>query len=233
MSWFLGSPHGLSFGRFGAMRAVGAALGLVIVGALSLAWHVGVFTGNRHVVAADRVYRSAQLPPDELRAFLSEHGIRRVLNLRKATDPTPEYAEEQALCAELDVEFVGLPFSPTRLPEPELLVELIACFRRGPYPLLIHCEHGADRTGLASVVYGLVVERKDLDGALRDDLSWRTGHAGLGRERAMDRLFELFRDTRGERDFETWVREVYPELHQRLVHPPRKRDRAAPGSDPG
>ncbi len=79
MSWFLGSFHGLSFGRFGAMRALGAALGLAIVGALSLAWHVGVFTGNRHVVAADRVYRSAQLPPDELRAFLSEHEIRRVL----------------------------------------------------------------------------------------------------------------------------------------------------------
>ncbi|MBI5433012.1 MAG: tyrosine-protein phosphatase [Planctomycetes bacterium] len=197
--------------------------------------------GNLHVVAADRVYRSAQLSPDELHTFVAEHGIRRALYLRKASDPTPEYAAEQALCAEVDVEFVGLPFSPTRLPEPELLVELIACFRRGPYPLLIHCEHGADRTGLASVVYGLVVESKELDRALRDDLSWRTGHAGLGRERAMDRLFELFRDTRGGRDFETWAREVYPELHQELVHPPRpseriaparKRDPIAPASDP-
>ncbi|MCE9594365.1 MAG: tyrosine-protein phosphatase [Planctomycetes bacterium] len=227
MSGFVGLPQGL-FTRFGVVRVLARATALIIAVVFALALRVGVFTGNRHVVDAGRVYRTAQLSTVDLREFVAEHGIRRVLNLRKASDPSPEYPLERALCAELGVEFVGLPFSPSHLPEPESLEDLIACFHSGPYPLLIHCEHGADRTGLASVVYGLVIEGKDLDLALHDDLSWRTGHVGLGRERAMDLFFELFRATRGERDFESWARDVYPALHQQVEHPPRKRDRSGP-----
>lgn len=205
-------PHGPHPWRSVALRSAGATTLALVVGVGLVAWRVGVFDGNVHVVAAERVYRSAQLSAEDLRMFVAEHHIRCVLNLRRASEPTPEYVAERALCAELGVEFVSLPFSPSKLPEPKTVVALIDRFRAGPYPLLVHCEHGADRTGLASVVYDLVIERKELELALHDDLSWRTGHVGLGRERAMDHFFELYRTTRGARDFEAWAREVYPTL---------------------
>jgi protein tyrosine phosphatase (PTP) superfamily phosphohydrolase (DUF442 family) len=205
-------------------RWVGGSLCVVALAIGALALHVGVFDGNRHVVAAELVYRSAQLSLGELREHVARHGIRRIVNLRSVANKTPEYEAERALCAELGLEFVGLPLSPTHLPKPEVLRDLIACFRSGPFPILVHCEKGADRTGLASTVYDLIVTGKELDRALRDNLSWRTGHVGLGRERAMRRFFELYRDTRGELDFAAWAERVYPAKYDEIERPIRRRD---------
>ena len=47
--------------------------------------------------------------------------------------------------------------------------------RDAPKPLLIHCRSGADRTGLASVIYQAVIKGMDEDRA-ESQLSLRFGH---------------------------------------------------------
>ena len=51
-----------------------------------------------------------------------------------------------------------LPLSATRRPARLELLRLIDVLERCPYPLLIHCKSGADRTGLASALY-LMLQR--------------------------------------------------------------------------
>ena len=55
--------------------------------------------------------------------------------------------------------FYDFPISATKRPTRRELLVLIDTLRSCPYPLLIHCKSGADRTGLASALYLMVRAR--------------------------------------------------------------------------
>ena len=68
--------------------------------------------------------------------------------------------------------------------------ELIGLLRSLPKPLLIHCQGGADRTGLASALYCYAVEKQKPQIADRQLTIW-DGHMPLYwlKEQAMDNSF--------------------------------------------
>jgi protein tyrosine/serine phosphatase len=61
---------------------------------------------------------------------------------------------------------------------PERADELVAIMKAAPKPILIHCQSGADRTGLVSVIYSQQIARVDEDVAERQ-LSVRYGHVAI------------------------------------------------------
>src|SRR5689334_15594118 len=113
----------------------------------------GVLGDNIHTVVAGRLYRSAQLSTPTLDRVIADDGIRCVLSLRKADPPAPELAQEHDHLRAIGIEHDNVPLSPQKLPRPEALAQLIERFDQGPYPMLVHCEEGADRTGLAVVIW--------------------------------------------------------------------------------
>jgi len=117
-------------------------------------FHRPLFFENLAVVDS-RVVRSGQ-PADHLVDWIREYHLASILNLRGGTPSDSWYANEVKTAADNHVAFFDYPMIATRRPLRRDLLTLIDFLRSAPYPLLIHCKHGADRTGLAVAVYRMV-----------------------------------------------------------------------------
>ena len=137
------------------VKWVGRGLAVAAVLVLALGLYLGGLhlTGNFHTVIAGELYRSAQLEPDQIEAHHASEGIASILNLRGPGPGQEWYDAEIATSARLGITHADFGMSARRILEPEKVQELIALMKRLPKPLLIHCQAGADRSGLASALY--------------------------------------------------------------------------------
>lgn len=165
------------------------AVGAVAAGAGAWAGYLRV-TGNIHEVEPGQVYRSGQLWPSQLSSLLQEKGIRTVINLRGENPGRAWYDDEIRVTEAAGVRHVSLPMSANVEPSPDLLARLIDTLGTAQQPMLIHCEAGADRSGLASALYQLINKGQSPAEADRQ-LSFRYGHFPwlTSRTGAMDRTF--------------------------------------------
>ena len=113
-------------------------------------------TQNLYRVTQD-IYRSAQ-PDKEAMEQLEKLGIRTVLNLRDNHDDNDEAKDTH-----LHLERVGM--TTWSIKEEEVLRALVI-LRAAEKPLLVHCMHGADRTGLVMAVYRMVEQSWSKEAAL-------------------------------------------------------------------
>jgi protein tyrosine/serine phosphatase len=182
--------QGLVWQRRGwLMRSVvlafaGAVLAGSYLGGLQL-------TGNFHTVIANELYRSAQPNPTQIAAYVATYGIRSIINLRGANPGKDWYEAERAMAQRLGIQHLDFAMSAKRQLADDRAAQLIALLRSVPKPVLIHCQAGADRTGLASALYLAAVARQDEEQA-EGQLSVRYGHLGLPMlgPYAMDETFE-------------------------------------------
>lgn len=176
---------------------VGLILGTLLACATEIARMV-VFR-NQHVVVPGRVYRTSQLTPSQLRTFVERHGIRTVVNLRGRPFASWYPAEGEATQA-LGISQEDVTTSANHLPSPVEIRRLIEIFDRSEHPLVMHCQQGADRTGLAAAMYQLLYTDADYAVA-RHQCSPRYGHIPLLTTAAMDQFFDYYEDwlrARGE-----------------------------------
>jgi protein tyrosine/serine phosphatase len=95
------------------------------------------------------IYRSAQPEAAGMRSA-EALGIRTVLSLR-ATNADPEPAEGTHLRLE------RVPTDTWNIDDQHVIAAL-RLINAAPKPILVHCRHGADRTGLAVAMYRLVFQ---------------------------------------------------------------------------
>jgi protein tyrosine/serine phosphatase len=161
-----------------ALLAFGAYLG-----ALQL-------TGNVHAVQAGQLYRAGQLDSGQFVRVVHDDSIRSILNLRGAHPAAHWYDAELAVARRLGVTHYDFGISAERIVTPAQIDSILQIVRAAPKPLLIHCQGGADRSGLVSALYQAVIEGRSA-GKADDQLSLRYGHfPWLGsRTDAMDKSF--------------------------------------------
>lgn len=157
-----------------------------------------------HAIAPD-VWRSNHPTP---RRFdrLAAMGIRTIVSLR-GSGTAPWALLEQEACARLGISLETVALQSRAAPPKAELQKLIALFRRVEKPLLIHCKSGADRAGLASAIYLLVIEQRPLAQARRM-LSWRYIHLRWTKTGVLDLLLDTYQAS-GEPDFERWLEHDY------------------------
>ena len=149
-----------------------------------------IVSRNRHVVVPGRVYRTGQLTPAQLEAFVHRYGVRTVINLRgRPFDAW--YPAEMRATQELGISQEDVTTSANRLPSPGEIRRLIEVFDRSEHPLVIHCQQGADRTGLAAAMYQLLYTDASYDAARRQ-CSPRYGHLRIHTAAAMDEFFDRY-----------------------------------------
>lgn len=159
---------GASRGKRGwpaALRRTGKRLGLLAVGLLALTGlHAGYgqLTGNFHEVIDGELYRSAQPDAQDIANYSDRYHIRTILNLRDEARGD-WYQQEKAAALAHGIRLVDYPLSSGRelsVKEAEKLADLMKGL---PRPILIHCDHGANRTGLVSAIYhDAVAQTSDL-----------------------------------------------------------------------
>lgn len=138
------------------MRRALRRLGISIIACMVLAGGYLAalrMTGNFHEVIPGRYYRSAQLSASSLGSYIDRYGIKTVINLRGAAPGRPWYDAEIAAARTHGANHVDFAMSAKRglsAAESFALVELL---RNADGPVLVHCLGGADRTGLATVMY--------------------------------------------------------------------------------
>jgi protein tyrosine/serine phosphatase len=145
---------------------------------------------NVHAVVPGVVYRSAQLDPEDLTALIRRDGIRSILNLRGAEPGASWYDGELAVSERAGVRHVDFELSAVRdVPGPQA-DRLVALMEELPKPLLIHCQAGADRSGLAAALYRYAVVH-DTSSAAASQLSVWYGHVPFlhGGTAAMDQSY--------------------------------------------
>lgn len=174
------------------------SLGLIAgVAVIGIFMGVNQLTGNEHEVIAGVLYRSAQPGGEEIDSLVRRHGIKTIINLRNETRGN-WYAEEKSAADRNGVTLIDYPISSGAILPVEGSEELAQIMRNAEKPILIHCEHGANRTGLASAIYvGAVAERGELFSQLQ--LSPYYGHVpipGIGRY-AMWQSWDRFEETIG------------------------------------
>lgn len=175
------------------LRLVRRLLYAVIIAILLIGTYVGkiLVQHNFHVVSPGTIYRSGQMSASALSEVIRRWDIRTVVNLRGASPDHSWYREETNILGNLGVDHADFALSAGREPADEEIKALMEAIRKSPKPILVHCNGGADRSGLISALYLYIIEGRTADDA-SSQLSPVYGHVPYLHWRysiAMDRCF--------------------------------------------
>jgi protein tyrosine/serine phosphatase len=120
------------------------------------------------VVQAGRLYRSAQPTAGQLARAIQQYGIRTIVNLRNP-DKDPQYVTDEAAARPLGARVVRLPISSTTPLDEQQLATLHGVYDDpGSYPILVHCEAGHARTGVAVAIWRIEKQGWKPEDAIKD-----------------------------------------------------------------
>jgi len=128
------------------------------------------------VVVKNEVYRSRQLSSAKLRYLIESERIRTIVNLRGTQPGETWYKQEKAVADQYGVTLTDIDFSANELPNVWEINHLYDVLKSAETPLLLHCKHGVDRTGMASAL-ALIIKKDMPLGDAKRQFSWRYGVA--------------------------------------------------------
>jgi len=118
----------------------------------------------------DIVYRSAQ-PDKEGFADIEKIGIKRILNLR-------EFHTDEDEAEKSDVELFHIPMNAAKIKD-EDVIEALALITSSKDPVLLHCWHGADRTGTVIAMYRIVIQKWSKSSAIDELVNGGYGYHSI------------------------------------------------------
>ena len=124
---------------------------------------------NLHRVTTD-FYRSAQPLKAGFPKLEKEIGIKTVVSLRA-------FHSDKTLAAGTGIKLISIPINTWAIDRRDLvraLAEIEIARKQGP--VLLHCQHGADRTGLVSALYRMLYEGWTREAALDEMRNGKFGY---------------------------------------------------------
>ncbi len=172
-------------------------------------------TDNFAAVATGSVYRASQMRADALDRAIKRHAIKTVLNLRGEHLDQPWYRDERATTLRDGATQVDVALSSTEWMSRAQARALVDVLDRGERPILIHCLHGSERTGVVAAFSELLRPGGTLASA-RAQFSWRYLFFGLGNGGRIPEHLDRYESWLAARSlphspdlFRRWVREIY------------------------
>lgn len=192
---------------------LGAALGLGLAVSLHLLY---VILGpNYHAVVPGCCYRSGQPTGRQIEDLVRRHGIRAVINLRGSNPGIGWYDEETAATQAVNVERIDLCMWGTVPSRESEFRKLVNALENATLPVLLHCQSGSDRTGLASAAFLLLRTQTSL-GEARKQINIRFGHNPWGKGATQQMVLDHYEHwlnsnllSHAPQHFSHWVRNHY------------------------
>ncbi|MBX2810147.1 MAG: tyrosine-protein phosphatase [Cellvibrionaceae bacterium] len=137
-----------------------------------------------------KAYRSNHPGPSFINKVQRDYGIRSIINLR-GRNTTGQYLLEKEACDKLGINLIDASTTSRHLPEVKDILALKTIFENAAHPILIHCKSGADRAGLASVLYQHFIDDVPIAQAF-SQLNWKYGHFRWADTGKLDYFFDAF-----------------------------------------
>ncbi|MFC1765677.1 tyrosine-protein phosphatase [Planctomycetota bacterium] len=130
---------------------------LLLVHALYYGLGIGTLYASGFFIAVvpGEIYRSGKPDLEDIPKLVQKYGIKTVVNLRGHR--APGVAEETEVVTGLGIAIEHVDLSAYRLMRSDRLLKLIRILETAERPLLIHCNHGVDRSGTASAIAAWLV----------------------------------------------------------------------------
>lgn len=147
-----------------------------------------IFWRNLHEIAPN-VWRSNQPSPKQIQR-LSDMGIKTIINLR-GPSRWGSYALEKEACKRCGITLVDHRLYSRRMPTHPELVRLKQTFESVEGPVLMHCKSGADRAGIGSALYLLLIQNTPIETAIKQ-LSFKYLHINHSNTGRLDFFLETY-----------------------------------------
>lgn len=145
-----------------------ATIFFVIFFATILLWN---YLHNFGTVVNHEVYRARQPSPAMLAAMANNYQLKSIINLRGSNPKEKWYQDELAESRHLGLQHFDIALESEKLPSRAQMENLATLIATAPKPVLIHCENGADRSGLAAVFALLEIAHPTM-ADLQRQVSW-------------------------------------------------------------
>lgn len=131
---------------------------------------------------ASNIYRCAQPEAAGFKEF-EKMGIKTVISLRANHD-------DKDLLEGTKLELISIPVDTWKAKDEDVVAFLKVITDTNKFPILIHCQHGADRTGLMCAMYRIAVCGWTKDNAVRE-----MTEGGFGYHSIWKNLIEFIKNT--------------------------------------
>ena len=136
------------------------------------------------------MYRANQPSPEHIERYAKDLGLKTIINLR-GKSPKGYYLLEKEACEANGIELVDFQVFSRDTPTRETFVGARDLFNSIAYPALMHCKSGADRAGLASVLYMHFRQGLSIREA-KEQLSFKYLHIRAGKTGILDFVFDRY-----------------------------------------
>ena len=126
-----------------------------------------------------------------------------------ATQRLISWQLEAEACAEAGITLLDFTARSRAAPDKAMLHATRALFETVQTPAIMHCKSGADRAGLMSALYLLIVEKRPVREAAAQ-LAWKYGHVKQAKTGLLDAFFAAYApfEDKGMAFFD-WVDNIY------------------------
>lgn len=145
-----------------------------MVAAAACIYYFAALRQDFEPVVNGRIYRSSQPDMPDLESWIGEKGLKTIINLRGGREDERWFIRERELAVKHGITLHNFRLSPHQLPGYLDLTSILEILMTAERPLLIHCRHGVDRTGLVSAL-ALAIEKDPPLRELKDHFSWKYG----------------------------------------------------------
>lgn len=146
-------------------------LTVVIIALVSSAGYA-YFILTVHPVIKNRIYRSAQLSDNNLDRNFKKIHFKSIINLRGKDEKEDWYQKESAITKKNNAELYNVRLSAYEFPISTEIDKLVHIFQTADGPILLHCQAGVDRSGLASALALSIFKDADLP-EMEEQISWK------------------------------------------------------------
>ena len=164
---------------------------------------------NNFYKVSNNVYRSSQPAPFQVRNYKKKYDVKTIINLR-GDNIFGSYLLEKEEAQKQGITFIDFRVYSRDMPKKETILEAKKIFECIKYPINFHCKSGADRAGLMSTLYLILIENVPVEIAIKQ-LAKKYGHFKEAKTGILDYFFQLYLEysKTHQISFIDWVTQVY------------------------